>query len=186
MGAALRPTAPSAVVVSAPAPAPTPPPPPAAAPPAPAPATTVRVALDSAPQGATVTGAAGPLGKTPLLLTLPRSQDAVELTLTKPGYAPLPYKVIPYQDKELVASLKRTHARPSAAAVAGGPAPVKGPSGPSGPGAVVPARYSRARRWRACEGGGRPGARAREDACRSPAREGLAPALIFDERTKTE
>jgi serine/threonine protein kinase len=143
VGAALRPTAPSAVVVSAPSPAlaRTPPPPPAAAPPAPAPATTVRVALDSAPQGATVTGAGGPLGKTPLLLTLPRSQDAVELTLTKPGYAPLPYKVIPYQDKELVASLKRTHARPSAAAVAGGPAPMKGPSGPSGPGAVVPARY---------------------------------------------
>jgi serine/threonine-protein kinase len=143
VGAALRPTAPSAVVVSAPSPAlaRTPPPPPAAAPPAPAPATTVRVALDSAPQGATVTGAAGPLGKTPLLLTLPRSQDAVELTLTKPGYAPLPYKVIPYQDKELVASLKRTRGRPPAAAVAGGPAPMKGPSGPSGPGAVVPARY---------------------------------------------
>ena len=38
-------------------------------PPAPAPAATVRVALDSAPQGATVTGAAGPLGKTPLLLS---------------------------------------------------------------------------------------------------------------------
>ncbi len=143
VGAALRPTAPSAVVVSTPAPtlAPTPPPPPPIAPPAPAPATTVRVALDSAPQGATVTGAAGPLGKTPLLLNLPRSQDAVELTLTKPGYAPLPYKVIPYQDKELVASLKRTHARQPAAAVAGGPAPMKGPSGPSGPGAVVPARY---------------------------------------------
>ena len=101
----------------------------------------MRVALDSAPQGATVTGAAGPLGKTPLMLNLPRSQDAVELTLTKPGYAPLPYKVIPYQDKDVVASLKR-----DACAAAGrcglqpgGPAPMKGPSGRR-PGAVVPAR----------------------------------------------
>jgi serine/threonine-protein kinase len=142
VGAALRPTAPSAVVVSAPAPAPAPVPPPlpAPAPAAPEPATTVRVALDSAPQGATVTGAAGPLGKTPLLLTLPRSQDPVELTLTKPGFAPLPYKVIPYQDKELVASMKRSRAKAKAAPapVAAGPAPAKVPAGA---GVAVQARY---------------------------------------------
>jgi serine/threonine-protein kinase len=139
VGAALRPTAPSAVVVAAPAPVPTPPPAPPAAPTAPAPAATVRVALDSAPQGATVVGAAGPLGKTPLLLNLPRSQDVVELTLTKPGYAPLPYKVIPYQDKELVANLKRTRGRASSAALSAGPAPVKVAAGA---GAAVPARYA--------------------------------------------
>jgi len=137
VGAALRPSAPSAVVVSAPAPAPAPvaPPPPPPEPAAPAPPATVRVALDSAPQGAMVTGAAGPLGKTPLLLNLARSQDPVELTLTKPGFAPLPYKVIPYQDKELVANLKRTRAR---ASVAAGPAPMKAPAGQ---GAAVPAHY---------------------------------------------
>jgi serine/threonine protein kinase len=140
VGAALRPTAPSAVVVSAPSPtlAP-PPPPPAPAPTAPAPAATVRVALDSAPQGATVNGAGGPLGKTPLLLNLPRSQDAVELTLTKPGYAPLPYKVIPYQDKELVANLKRTRGRAPIAALSAGPAPGKIPAGA---GTAVSARYA--------------------------------------------
>jgi len=134
LGGALRPSAPSAVVVTAPAPA-LPPPPPPAPPPEPVASPTVRVALDSAPQGATVTGAAGPLGKTPLLLNLARSQDPVELTLTKPGFAPLPYKVIPYQDKELVANLKRTRAR---ASVAAGPAPMKAPAGQ---GAAVPAHY---------------------------------------------
>src|SRR6185436_10630446 len=65
LGGALRPSAPSAVVVTAPAPA-LPPPPPPAPPLEPVASPTVRVALDSAPQGATVTGAAGPLGRTPL------------------------------------------------------------------------------------------------------------------------
>ena len=60
-----------------------------ATPPRGAPAATVRVALDSAPQGATVSSAAGTLGKTPLTLQLPRSQEVVELKLTKPGFAPL-------------------------------------------------------------------------------------------------
>jgi len=139
VGAALRPSAPSAIVVSAPAPAPAPvPAPPAPAPAAPEPAATVRVALDSAPQGAMVTGASGPLGKTPLLLNLARSQDPVELTLTKPGFAPLPYKVIPYQDKELVASMKRLRAKAAPAPAVAGPAPSKVPAGA---GAAVPARY---------------------------------------------
>jgi hypothetical protein len=128
VGAALRPSAPSAVVVTAPAPAPAPAPA-EAAPVAPAPAPTVHVALDSAPQGATVIGAAGPLGKTPLLLNLPRSQEVVELTLTKTGYAPLPYKVIPYQDKELVANLRRIAARSSLAASVKPGAPVAGAPG---------------------------------------------------------
>src|SRR4029079_11436549 len=49
---ALRPSAPSAVVVTAPAPA-LPPPPPPAPPPEPGPSPTVRGARDSATQGAT-------------------------------------------------------------------------------------------------------------------------------------
>ncbi len=129
LGAALRPSAPSAVVVPVAAPTP-PPPPPAPAPVAPEPAPTVRVALDSAPQGATVTGAAGPLGKTPLLLNLPRSQEVVELTLTKPGYATLPYKVIPIQDKDLVANMHRVVARGPARAA--GPLKPGVPPGPPG------------------------------------------------------
>jgi hypothetical protein len=92
----------------------------------------VRVALDSAPQGATVTGAAGPLGKTPLLLNLPRSQEVVELTLTKPGYAPLPYKVIPIQDKDLVANLHRAVARTPAPVAAPGALKPGVPAGPAG------------------------------------------------------
>jgi hypothetical protein len=121
LGALLRPSPPRPVVVAAPPPAvPTPPPAPAP-PPADVPPATVRVALDSTPQGATVTGADGPLGKTPLLLQLPRSQDVVQLTLTKPGFQATPVKVIPYQDKDLVAKLKRAAARPAftAASMAG-------------------------------------------------------------------
>ena len=120
-----------------------------------------------------VTGTAGPLGKTPLLLNLPRSQDAVELTLTKPGYAPLPYKVIPYQDKELVASLKRTRGRAPVAAVSAGPAPVKVPAGS---GAAVPARI-------AAPVAGTPGrrpppARAREGAGAPATAKAAAPAPV--------
>ena len=131
LGGALRPSAPSAVVVTAPAPA-LPPPPPPAPPPEPVASPTVRVALDSAPQGATVTGAAGPLGKTPLLLNLPRPQEVVELTLTKPGYAPLPYKVIPIQDKDLVANLHRAVARTPAPVAAPGALKPGVPAGPAG------------------------------------------------------
>jgi len=125
LGAVVRPGGPPAVAVPTPSPAPepvpTPSPPPAAAEPAP----TVRVALDSKPQGATVTSPTGALGKTPLLLQLPRSQEVMELTLTKPGFVPLPYKVIPYQDKQLVANLRRAAARPAlppAPAAPGAPA----------------------------------------------------------------
>jgi hypothetical protein len=70
------------------------------------------VALDSAPQGATVTSAGAPLGKTPLQVSLPRSQEAMELTFSKPGFAPLALKVVPQQDKDVLASLHRAAARP--------------------------------------------------------------------------
>jgi hypothetical protein len=142
LGAALRPSAPSAVVVTAPAPTPPPPPAPAPTPPpapAPAPATTVRVALDSSPQGATVTDASGPIGKTPLIMDLPRSDQVVELKLTKPGFVPLLFKVIPQQDKDVVATLKRGGGRPAlAAAVGPPPVPAKGPVGPPAPAPAKP------------------------------------------------
>ena len=80
----------------------------AAAPPPPAPVETARVALDSAPQGATVvaTSDGQRLGETPLLLNLPRGQTTMEVVLTKAGFAPLPFKVIPHQDKDVVARLE--------------------------------------------------------------------------------
>jgi hypothetical protein len=119
LGAALRSGESPAVAVPAPAPAPLQPAPPAPPPPAPAvepPSPTVRVALDSSPQGATVSGASGLLGKTPLQINLPRSQEATELTFTKAGFTPLALKVVPQQDKDVLASLHRAAARPALAA----------------------------------------------------------------------
>jgi len=104
------------VAVPTPPPETPPPPPPPAPLPASAPSATVRVVLDSSPQGATVTGAAGPLGKTPLQLDLPRSQEAIALTFTKPGFAALALKVVPQQDKDVLASLQRAGGRPALAA----------------------------------------------------------------------
>jgi serine/threonine-protein kinase len=143
LGAALRPSAPSAVVVTAPAPSPLPPPAPAPAPAPvapPAPPATVRVALDSSPQGATVTGAAGPVGKTPLIMELPRSEQVVELKLTKPGFVPLLFKVIPQQDKDVVATLKRGGGRPALAAAAAGAPPAPGQLKPGAPPVAAPAK----------------------------------------------
>ena len=117
LGAGLRPDAPPVVAVPTPAPEATPTPTPPPAPPAAsAPAAIVRVALDSSPQGATVSGPAGPLGKTPLQLDLPRSQEAIALTFTKPGFAALAMKVVPQQDKDVIASLQRAGGRPALAA----------------------------------------------------------------------
>ena len=66
------------------------------------------MALDSAPQGATVVAASDGqrLGETPLLLNLPRGQTTMDLVLHKAGFAPLPFKVIPHQDKDVVARLE--------------------------------------------------------------------------------
>jgi tRNA A-37 threonylcarbamoyl transferase component Bud32 len=82
----------------------------------------IELTLDSTPQGAVVTadaiasGApAGRLGETPLVARLPRGETAVALTLTKEGFAPLPFKVVPNHDKDLVAPLERA---PAAAMVA--------------------------------------------------------------------
>jgi serine/threonine protein kinase len=83
-----------------------------------APSPTVRVVLDSVPQGAIVTAAAirggERLGQTPLLLTLSRSQLAVDFVLTKPAFVPLAFKVIPHQDKDVIARLEPTRTTPVA------------------------------------------------------------------------
>jgi hypothetical protein len=95
----------------------------------------VRVALDSAPQGATVTAASGPVGKTPVILQLPRSEEVVELKLTKPGFVPLLFKVIPQQDKDVVAKLQRGSSRSGAATFSPvAAAPGKAPAAAVAPG----------------------------------------------------
>jgi hypothetical protein len=102
---------------------------PAAQPPArgAAPSPTVEVVLDSMPQGAAVTAdatgpgaVARPLGETPLVLRLPRGDAPVALTLAKEGFAPLPFKVAPNRDKDVVAPLERS---PAAAVAAADPRP---------------------------------------------------------------
>jgi serine/threonine-protein kinase len=82
-----------------------------------APPPTVEIALDTTPQGAVITAdatAPGALsrrvGETPLVLRLPRGDAAVALTLTKEGFAPLPFKVVPNHDKDVVAPLERAPA----------------------------------------------------------------------------
>jgi serine/threonine protein kinase len=85
-------------------------------------ATTVKVALDSVPQGATVTlanagpDAATPLGQTPLVLPLARGEAPVDLVLSKPGFVPLAFRVIANRDKDATATLERETA-PVVAAV---------------------------------------------------------------------
>jgi serine/threonine protein kinase len=88
-----------------------------------APSPLVRVSLDSSPQGATVIGPASGagggkrhvLGETPLLLTLARGAAPLEFVLSKPGFVPLPFRIIPHLDKDVVATLERV-APPVAAA----------------------------------------------------------------------
>jgi hypothetical protein len=80
-----------------------------------APSRTVHVSLDSIPQGARVTltasasggGAERVFGETPVLLELPRGELPVALELTKPGFAPLTFRVIPNQDRDAVAPMER-------------------------------------------------------------------------------
>jgi len=76
---------------------------------------TVQIALDSVPQGATValvsagagSPAGEPLGQTPLLVPLARGEAAVEVLLTKTGFAPLSFRVIANRDKDATAILER-------------------------------------------------------------------------------
>ncbi len=103
-GAVALPTALALALLIAIARKPPPAPPPAAPPP---PSPTIHVALDSTPQGATVTNPFGStLGETPLLIELPRGAVPVELVLNKTGYLPLTFKVLPHQDREVSAALE--------------------------------------------------------------------------------
>jgi serine/threonine-protein kinase len=89
-----------------------------------------HVALDSVPQGAAVTSAPAQgsdgkrFGETPVLLELPRGSQAVELLLTKAGFAPVTFRIIPNQDKDVVAPLERLSAPVVAHAGGGSPRPV--------------------------------------------------------------
>jgi eukaryotic-like serine/threonine-protein kinase len=80
---------------------------------------TVRVVLDSVPQSATITAAAisggARLGETPMLLTLPRGPAAVDFVLSKPGFVPLLFKIVPQQDKDVLATLELARATPAPA-----------------------------------------------------------------------
>jgi len=97
------------------------------APAAPTEAATVHLVVDSAPQGATVAaataGVAGlaagqPLGETPLVIDLPRGRAPIDLLLTKAGFAPLTYKVLPQGDREVLAHLESLPPAPPPVAVA--------------------------------------------------------------------
>jgi serine/threonine protein kinase len=98
---------------------------PAVATPTSQPSPSVELTLDSTPQGAAVTAeAASPdapprrLGVTPLVVRLPRGETPVALTLTKEGFTPLPFKVVPSHDRDVVAPLERSPSAPLAAAEA--------------------------------------------------------------------
>ncbi|HEY6477222.1 MAG TPA: serine/threonine-protein kinase [Polyangia bacterium] len=55
----------------------------------------VRIEVNSDPPGASVTGSRGPLGVTPLVLTLPASSEVEELRFEKPGFASEVYELHP-------------------------------------------------------------------------------------------
>ena len=87
---------------AAPAPQPTPPPAPA-----PAAKQTVRVSLDSSPQDAQVIreDSGEVVGRTPLTIELPQSNDVISFAFEKSGHASASYKVIPDLDKSVRAEL---------------------------------------------------------------------------------
>ncbi len=96
------------------------PPPPASAPASVAAActtpvvpSTVEMSLDSHPQGALVSTAATPgerarpLGETPFVLRLPRGETPVTLVMSKRGFVPASFKVVPNHDKDVATRLER-------------------------------------------------------------------------------
>jgi eukaryotic-like serine/threonine-protein kinase len=109
-----------------------------------APGPSVTVSLDSLPQGASVTGEGGAgLGETPVLLTLARGEQPVQLMLSKPGFAPTSFKVIPNRDKDAAATLapesgSRPFASGGGAAVEGASTAATGPTAATTTGAPAP------------------------------------------------
>jgi serine/threonine protein kinase len=104
-----------------PAPGPAAPSPPAQAPASvaaacttPAVPSSVEVSIDSRPQGALVSAAATstdrarPLGETPCAFRLPRGETPMTLVVSKRGFAPVSFKVVPNHDKEVATRLERS------------------------------------------------------------------------------
>ena len=105
---------------SGPAPQPAAPPPPARTPATVAAActtpvlpSTVQMAVDSHPQGALVTTVATPterarpLGETPCVFPVPRGEIPMTLVVSKRGFAPVSFKVVPNRDKDVETRLER-------------------------------------------------------------------------------
>ena len=73
----------------------------------------VEISIDSRPQGALVTTTATPterprpLGETPFVLRVPRAEAPVVLVVSKRGFAPLSFKLVPNHDKDFVTKLER-------------------------------------------------------------------------------
>ncbi len=81
----------------------------------------VEVAIDSRPQGALVTAAttpgerARPVGETPFVLRVPRGDAPMTLVVSKRGFAPSAFKVVPNHDKDVATRLERGGPRLAAA-----------------------------------------------------------------------
>jgi hypothetical protein len=92
---------------------------------------TVRVTVDSDPQGASVAAPAlrngARLGETPLVVELPRGEAPIELSFAKAAFAPLVYRVIPLQDRTVAVRLERAPSS-TATAAAAPPAPTATPT----------------------------------------------------------
>jgi hypothetical protein len=73
----------------------------------------VEISIDSRPQGALVTTAATPaerarpLGETPFVLRLPRGETQLALVMSKRGFAPFSFRVVPNHDKDVANRLER-------------------------------------------------------------------------------
>jgi serine/threonine-protein kinase len=73
----------------------------------------VELSIDSRPQGALVTAAATPserarpLGETPCAFRVPRGETPMTLVVSKRGFAPLSFKVVPNRDKDVETRLER-------------------------------------------------------------------------------
>ncbi len=67
----------------------------------------VRIEVNSDPPGAAVYGSHGPLGTTPLVVTLPASSETELLRLEKPGFAPEIYELHPKSGGFVFVELRR-------------------------------------------------------------------------------
>ena len=68
----------------------------------------VRIEVNSEPPGADVYGSHGPLGTTPLVVTLPASSEVEQLRFEKPGFAPELYELHPRSGGFVFVELRKT------------------------------------------------------------------------------